>query len=162
MASPCAGAPALKYGYVNTVTPSPDEAKGISNYKISIIYTFNNYSNSIELFNNYEGFKLSSINTEEKLKKSIDDIKIKNSKKHNNDFIIIYLDNCDSDKMKFTANFINKYYKEDEYHYILILFINPLAPPGEAVTVFTYPYLSAGATAQGKAKRLLSFLNTIL
>ena len=101
-----------------------NESKDLDNYKISIIYTFNNYSNSIELFNNYEGFKLSSINAEEKLKKSIDDIKIKNSKKHNNDFIIIYLDNCDSDKMKFTANFINKYYKEDEYHYILILFIN--------------------------------------
>ena len=31
LASPCAGAPALKYGYVNTVTPSPGEAKGLTN-----------------------------------------------------------------------------------------------------------------------------------
>ena len=29
MASPGVGTPALKYGYVNTVTPSPGEAKGL-------------------------------------------------------------------------------------------------------------------------------------
>ena len=29
LASPCAGAPALKYGYVNTVTSSPGEVKGL-------------------------------------------------------------------------------------------------------------------------------------
>ena len=29
LASPCAGAPALNYGYVNTVTPSPGEVKGL-------------------------------------------------------------------------------------------------------------------------------------
>ena len=29
LASPCAGAPALKYGYVNTVTPAPGEVKGL-------------------------------------------------------------------------------------------------------------------------------------
>ena len=29
LASPNAGAPALKYGYVNTVTPSPVEVKGL-------------------------------------------------------------------------------------------------------------------------------------
>ena len=29
LASPCAGAPALKYGDVNTVTPSPGEVKGL-------------------------------------------------------------------------------------------------------------------------------------
>ena len=29
LASPCAGAPALKYGYVNTVTTSPGEVKGL-------------------------------------------------------------------------------------------------------------------------------------
>ena len=29
MASPYAGAPALKYGDVNTVTPSPSEVKGL-------------------------------------------------------------------------------------------------------------------------------------
>ena len=30
LASPSAGAPALKYGDVNTVTPSPGEVKGLS------------------------------------------------------------------------------------------------------------------------------------
>ena len=29
LASPCAGAPALKYGDVNTETPSPGEVKGL-------------------------------------------------------------------------------------------------------------------------------------
>ena len=29
MASPSAGAPTLKYGYVNTETPSPGEVKGL-------------------------------------------------------------------------------------------------------------------------------------
>ena len=29
LASPSAGAPALKYGYVNTLTPSPGEVKGL-------------------------------------------------------------------------------------------------------------------------------------
>ena len=32
---------------------------------------------------------------------------------------------------------------------------NPLASPGEGVTVFTYPYLSAGAPTQGEAKGLI-------
>ena len=31
LASPSAGAPALKYGDVNTVTPSPGEVKGLIN-----------------------------------------------------------------------------------------------------------------------------------
>ena len=31
LASPCAGAPALKYGDVNTVTTSPGEVKGLIN-----------------------------------------------------------------------------------------------------------------------------------
>ena len=34
LASPCTGAPALKYGYVNTVTTSPGEVKGL----MSILY----------------------------------------------------------------------------------------------------------------------------
>ena len=33
LASPCAGAPALKYGYANTVTPSPGEVKGLMKYQ---------------------------------------------------------------------------------------------------------------------------------
>ena len=33
--------------------------------------------------------------------------------------------------------------------------INPLTSPGERVTVFTSPYLSAGAPALGEAKGLI-------
>ena len=32
LASPSAGAPTLKYGDINTVTPSPGEVKGLINY----------------------------------------------------------------------------------------------------------------------------------
>ena len=34
--------------------------------------------------------------------------------------------------------------------------INPLASPGEAVSAFTYPYLSAGAPAPGEVKGLIT------
>ena len=33
---PCTGAPLLKYGYVNTVTPSPGEVKGLKIIEILI------------------------------------------------------------------------------------------------------------------------------
>ena len=36
LASPCAGAPSINYGDVNTVTPSPGEVKGL--IKILLIY----------------------------------------------------------------------------------------------------------------------------
>ena len=36
--------------------------------------------------------------------------------------------------------------------------INPLASPGEVVSVFTSPYLSAGAPALGEAKGLIKKL----
>ena len=35
------------------------------------------------------------------------------------------------------------------------IYINPLTSPGEGVTVFTSPYLSAGAPALGEAKGLI-------
>ena len=35
--------------------------------------------------------------------------------------------------------------------------INPLTSPGEVVSVFTSPYLSAGAPALGEAKGLIKF-----
>ena len=38
----------------------------------------------------------------------------------------------------------------------IILSINPLTSPGEGVTVFTSPYLSAGAPALGEAKGLIN------
>ena len=36
--------------------------------------------------------------------------------------------------------------------------INPLTSPGEEVSVFTYPHLSAGAPASGEAKGLMNFI----
>ena len=36
---------------------------------------------------------------------------------------------------------------------------NPLTSPGEMVTVFTSPYLSAGALALGEAKGLINNIN---
>ena len=45
-ASPCAGAPALKYGYVNTVTPSPGEVKGLIEPKFLL---FNNSITKLSL-----------------------------------------------------------------------------------------------------------------
>ena len=39
LASPCAGAPELKYGDVNTETPSPSEVKGL----INILNLINKY-----------------------------------------------------------------------------------------------------------------------
>ena len=37
----------------------------------------------------------------------------------------------------------------------MVIFINPLTSPREGVTVFTSPYLSAGAPALGEAKGLI-------
>ena len=39
----------------------------------------------------------------------------------------------------------------------IFLFINPLTLPREGVTVFTSPYLNAGAPAQGEVKGLINF-----
>ena len=41
----------------------------------------------------------------------------------------------------------------------LNLNINPLTSPREVVTVFTYPYLSAGAPTLGEAKGLMIIKN---
>ena len=39
------------------------------------------------------------------------------------------------------------------------MFINPLTSPGEGVTVFTSPYLSAGAPALGEVKGLINIFS---
>ena len=43
LVSPCAGDPALKYGYVNIVTSSPGEVKGLNNlyFLYSLMFLFN-------------------------------------------------------------------------------------------------------------------------
>ena len=43
-------------------------------------------------------------------------------------------------------------------NYYQILIINPLTSPGEGVTVYTSPYLSAGAPALGEAKGLIKLI----
>ena len=40
LASPRSGAPALKYGDVNTVTPSPGEVKGLIDIFLGIFHIF--------------------------------------------------------------------------------------------------------------------------
>ena len=42
--------------------------------------------------------------------------------------------------------------------FVLYIIINPLTSPGEMVSVFTSPYLSAGAPALGEAKGLINFI----
>ena len=96
--------------------------KDLTNYKISIIYTFSNIVNTIKEINNEQEFMISEINKEENLKYRIDDIKIKN-KGENNRFILIRFEDLNSNKIQFTADFINNYCKEDEYHYIFIIYI---------------------------------------
>ena len=41
LASPSVGAPALKYGYVNIVTPSPGEVKGLIFYLFKYFIKYN-------------------------------------------------------------------------------------------------------------------------
>ena len=96
--------------------------KDLANFKISIIYTFSNIVNTIKEINNEQEFMISEINKEENLKYKIDDIKIKN-KGENNRFILIRFEDLNSNKIQFTADFINNYCKEDEYHYIFIIYI---------------------------------------
>ena len=43
--------------------------------------------------------------------------------------------------------------------FVLCVLINPLTSPGEGVTVFTSPYLSAGAPALDEAKGLFQEQN---
>ena len=45
-----------------------------------------------------------------------------------------------------------------DYSKNIYLLINPLTSPREGVTVFTSPYLSAGAPALGEAKGLINFI----
>ena len=56
MASPSEGAPALKYGYVNTVTTSPGEVKGLikENGKALITSLINYLIHSIYIFKDWD------------------------------------------------------------------------------------------------------------
>ena len=96
--------------------------KDLTNYKISVIYTYSNIVNTIEGYNHDE-FMISAINTEGKLKIQLDDIKNKNKLENNNRYILIKFEDFNSDKLQFTSDYIINYCK-DEYHYILIIYLH--------------------------------------
>ena len=98
--------------------------KDLANYKISIIYTFSNIAKIIKGYYNDNEFMISSINTEEKLKTYIDDIKTKNKAEQKYLPILIRFEDYNSNKIQFTADYINNYCKEDEYHYIFIIYLH--------------------------------------
>ena len=96
--------------------------KDLTNYKISIIYTFSNIVNIIDGYNNDE-FMISAISTEEKLKTQIDDIKNKNKNDNKGRYILIKFEDYNSNKIQFIADYIITYCK-DEYHYIFIIYLH--------------------------------------
>ena len=69
MASPCAGAPALKYGDVNTVTPSPGEVKRLNDFnKDESKINLNNEKSENEAKGKGKGMALTSNNKNNKEK----------------------------------------------------------------------------------------------
>jgi len=81
----------------------------LTKYKISIIYTFSNIINSIDGYENDE-FMINIINKEENLRNQIDDIRNKNKNNSNNtNYILIRFEDLNTDKLQFTADFINHY-----------------------------------------------------
>ena len=98
--------------------------KNLSKYKISIIYTFSNIVNTIEGYRNENEFMISAVNTEENLKTFIDDIKAKNKVENKKQPILIRFEDFNSNKIQFTADYITNYCKNDDYHYIFIIYIH--------------------------------------
>ena len=92
-------------------------------YKISIIYTFSSLSTIINGCNNEMSFMISEIKYENQLINRIDEIKNKNEKQEKSYNIIIHFEHANSNKIQFISNFILKNYKEDKYHYLLIIHI---------------------------------------
>ena len=80
--------------------------KNLSGFKISIIYTFSNITNTITGYNNDATFMISEINKEEKLEMKVDEIK----QKKLGQFILIKFEDFNSNKMQFTADYINSKY----------------------------------------------------
>jgi len=96
----------------------------VNNYKISIIYTFSNISNTIIGYNKTEQIMISEIRTEGKLKSDIEDIKSKNKNgDQNKHIILINFEQYNSNKIQFITDYINNYCKNDDYNYIFIIHI---------------------------------------
>ena len=81
--------------------------------------------------------------------------------------IKIYIQNNEIFKSKkFWEDLLDKLIKENEQHSNMkenifgniYTLINPLTSPGEVVSVFTSPYLSAGAPTLGEAKGLIKYI----
>ena len=92
-------------------------------YKISIIYTFSHIVNSIDGYDHDE-FMISAISSEEKLKTHINDIKNKNKKNKNSNYILIRFEDFNTNKIQFITDYILHYCNEDKYHYILIIYLH--------------------------------------
>ena len=101
----------------------------INRYKISIIYTFTNITNTIEGYNNCDKFMISEINSEEKLKSNIDEIKSNNRKEDDQakrHIILIQFEQYNSNKIQFITDYINTYCKDNDdkdYNYIFIIYL---------------------------------------
>ena len=92
------------------------------NYKISIIYTFSNIMYGIKVIK--QGIFMPEIKTEEELMTRINYIRNINKVDNNKNFILIHFEDIDSDKLQYVVDIINYYYRNDEYHYILVIYIN--------------------------------------
>ena len=67
---------------------------------------------------------ISEINTEEKLKNDIDDIKRKYfNENQNNHLIIIHFEQYNTNKIQFISDYIYNYCKHDDYNYIFIIHV---------------------------------------
>ena len=94
-------------------------------FKISIIYTFTSILNIVENINSEVSFKISDINSENRLKEAIDEIKHNIEGKVSNDkYIFIHFEQSDSKILNFTCNYLLQNYKSDNYNYIIILHIH--------------------------------------
>ena len=103
------------------------------NYKISIIYTFNNISSISEGINNKIKFSISEIKKENQLEKKIKELTYEYEKliRDNNDnnsklskYLYIYFDQFDSNKIQFVSEYIKKKFKSDDYKYIFMVHIH--------------------------------------
>ena len=97
-------------------------------YKISIIYTFTNITDTVAELNDKMRFNISNIRSETGFKNQIDEIKNANEnnifKKEN--YICIDFDQTNSKNVKFISNYILNNFKDDKfyYNYLLIIHIN--------------------------------------
>ena len=113
--------------------------------KISIIYTFNSIAVAIKGINNEMEILISEIKMEEKLDSSIKDLKYKNENKYinqnegKNNIIYIKFEQFNSDKIQFISEYIKKNYKDDNYNYVFIIFIQRNFNSQTNSTIYSIP-----------------------